>query len=164
VSTLKRHLMGALVALAATAFTQACTEPVQSRPPKTPVDGPLEVRLEPADASAGVGAVVRVALMLRGTSARDVASFTARVAYDSTRLRFVDEVTLEDGAMRVMNPQPGLLRLAGIATAGFSDGQLSVVRFSVLRPGGLTSLRLTVDELHTTNHADARRTLRPSNQ
>jgi hypothetical protein len=163
-STLERRLVRALVAIMAAITAEACTEPVQSKPPKTPVDGPLEARLEPASVSPGVGDIVRVALTVRGASASDVASFTARIAYDSTRLRYVDEVAVEDGAMRVINPQPGSLRVAGIATGGFSDGQLSVVRFSVLRPNGLASLQLTVDEMHTTNHVDARRSLHSSDR
>ena len=66
--------------------------------------------------------------------------------------------------MRVINPQAGSLRVAGIATGGFSDGQLSVIRFSVLRPNALASLHLTVDEMHTTTHVDARRSLHASDQ
>jgi len=73
-------------------------------------------------------------------------------------------VAVEDGAMRVINPQGGLLRVAGIAPRGFPDGQLSIVRFSVLRPNGLTSLHLTVDEMHTANHVDAQRSLRPGDR
>jgi hypothetical protein len=163
-STLERRLVRALVAIMATIVAAACTEPVQSKPPRTPVDGPLEARLEPASASPEVGDIVRVALTVRGASSRDVASFTARITYDSTRLRYVDEVAVEDGAMRVINPQPGALRVAGIATGGFSDGQLSVIRFSVVRPNGLASLQLTVDEMHTTNHVDARRSLHSSDR
>jgi hypothetical protein len=163
-STLERHRVRALVALMAAMAAQACTEPVQSRAPKTQVDGALVARLEPSVAVARVGDIVQVALTVQGTGAKDVASFTARIAYDSTRLRYVSEVTREDGAMRVLNPQPGVLRLAGIAPAGFTDGHLSAVRFSVVRADGLESLRLTVDEMHTTNHVDARRSLHSSNQ
>lgn len=163
-TTLEHRLARLLVAGLAAMAVVGCTEPVQSRPPKTPVDGPLEARLEPSDASPSVGSIVRVALAVRGTSASEVASFTARIAYDSTRLRYVDEVAIQDGAMRVINPQAGSLRVAGIATAGFADGQLSVVRFSVVQPGGLASLRLTVDEMHTTKNADAKRSLHTSDQ
>lgn len=163
-STLERRRVRALVALVAAVVAQACTEPVQSRSPKTQVEGALVARLEPSVASAKVGDIVQVALTVRGTVAPDVASFTARIAYDSTRLRYVGEVTREDGAMRVINPQPGVLRVAGIAPTGFADGQLSAVRFAVVRADGLASLRLTVDEMHTTNHVDARRSLHSSNQ
>src|SRR6185436_14053071 len=102
-----------------------------------------------------VGSDVPVAVRVRGTTAKNVGSFTARIAYDSTALRYMDEVVLSDSATRVINPQPGLLRLAGIAPSGFTDGQLYLVRFALLRPAGLSSLRLTVDELHTTARADA---------
>src|SRR5690242_4240338 len=106
-STLERRLVRALVATMTAIVAGACTEPVQSKPPRTPVDGPLEARLEPASTSAKVGDIVRVALSVRGTSSRDVASYTARITYDSTQLRYVDEVAVEDGAMRVINPQGG---------------------------------------------------------
>jgi hypothetical protein len=163
-STLERRRLRVLVALMAALAAHACTEPVQSRAPKTQVDGALVARLEPSVAVARVGDIVQVALTVRGTGATDVGSFTARIAYDSTRLRYVGEVTRDDGALRVINPQPGTLRVAGIAPAGFSDGHLSAVRFSVVRADGLASLRLTVDEMHMTNHADARQSLHSSNQ
>jgi hypothetical protein len=163
-TTLERRLARLLVAGLAAMAAAGCTEPVQSKPPRAPVDGPLVARLEPSDATPGVGSIVRVALAVRGTSAGEVASFTARIAYDSTRLRYVDEVAIQDGATRVINPLTGSLRVAGIATAGFADGQLSVVRFSVLHRDGLASLRLTVDEMHTTKNADAKRSLHTSEQ
>jgi len=163
-TTLERRLARLLVAGLTAMAVGGCTEPVQSRPPKTPVDGPLDARLEPSEASPAVGSIVRVVLAVRGTSASEVASFTARIAYDSTQLRYVDEVAVQDGAMRIINPQTGALRVAGIATAGFSDGQLSVVRFSVLHRAGLASLRLTIDEMHTAKNADAKRSLHPSDR
>src|SRR6185503_19487574 len=86
-STLERHRVRALAALVAVMAGQACTEPVQSRAPKTQVDGALVARLEPSVAVARVGDIVQVALTVQGTGAKDVASFTARIAYDSTRLR-----------------------------------------------------------------------------
>jgi hypothetical protein len=103
--------------------------------------------------------------MMRGTSANDVASFTARIAYDPTKLRYVDEVAIGDNATRVINPQQyGLLRVAGIAPAGFPDGTLLLVRFTVLQQGALGSLGLTVDEMHTAANADVRASLRASDR
>ena len=158
--SLERRLVRALIAVAATTIAYGCTEPVQSAPPKTPIDAPLEARLEPGDRSPQVGSIVRVALALKGGHASDVASFTARIAYDPTRLRYLDEVAIEDGATRVINPQHGVLRVAGIAPAGFPDGKLSVVRFTVLGRDALSSLRLTVDEMHTATNGDVRTGLR----
>jgi hypothetical protein len=90
-----------------------------------------------------------------------VASITARLAYDSTAFRFVGEDTLSDGATRVMNPTPGLIRFAAIAPSGFMNGQLYVMRFAVMRPSPVESLRLTVDELHTTAQTNAMASLTP---
>jgi|RhiMethySRZTD1v2_1073278.scaffolds.fasta_scaffold122501_3 hypothetical protein len=163
-STLERRLARALVVITSAMIASGCREPIKSTRPETPVDAPLAARLEPADPSAPVGAIVRVALTVRGTSANDVASFTARIAYDPTKLRYVDEVAIEDKATRVINPQYGLLRVAGIAPAGFSDGKLLLVRFTVLQQGALSSLRLTVDEMHTAANADVRASLRASDR
>ena len=60
--------------------------------------------------------------------------------------------------------EDGLLRVAGIAPAGFSDGKLLLVRFTVLQQGALSSLRLTVDEMHTAANADVRASLRASDR
>lgn len=134
-------------------FAAACTEPMTTRV-QTPPEPALHARLELSDSLAAVGSEVRVALRIGGTSAATVGSFTARLAYDSTGLRYVDETAIADSATRAINPQPGLLRLAGIAPQGFGARRLYEVRFAVLRGGALASLRLTMDELHTTTHAD----------
>jgi hypothetical protein len=87
--------------------------------------------------------------------APSIASFTARLSYDSTALRYIDEVAIADSATRVINPTTGALRLAGIAPSGFADGRLSELRFVELRTGGVSTLRLTMDEMHTTTRSDA---------
>ena len=100
-------------------------------------------------------------MRLAGKASDGVASVTARLAYDSTALRFVAAEPLSDGATRVANPTSRLVRFAAVAPNGFTSGQLHALRFAVLRAGALESLRLTVDELHTASRTDATAALIP---
>ena len=153
-----RRLRRALASASALAFAVACTEPhkaVQVEAAPAPI---LEARIELSDSVALPGSEVRATVRLTGSP---VASITARLAWDSTGLEFVGEEAIEDGATRVLNPAPGLLRFAAIAPQGFTGGRLYAVRFAVRRTAALRSLRLDVDELHTVTHADARAALAP---
>ena len=141
-----------LVAMALVAV--ACTEPVRS-PLVQPPAPRFDLQLELSDSTARAGATVTVTLRSWGTPASPVASFTGRIAYDSLGLRFVDEVAVSDGAMRAINPQPGLVRVAAVAQHGFADGRVEVLRFTVLRPAALRTLALTIDEMHAADRADA---------
>ena len=138
-----------------------CTEPRRAdraAPPPTPA---IEARLELSDSAARAGSEIRVLVRLAGKSASGIASFTGKLAFDTTALRFVAEDTLSDGATRVMNSTSGVLRLAAVAPNGFADGQLYTLRFSVRRTPSPQSLRLTVDELHTTSGTNAVNSLLP---
>ncbi len=141
----------ALVVLCAVA---ACTEPNRNAMAGAELTPVLEARLDLSDSSARPESEVSVTLQLRGTQSTQVGSFTARVAYDSTGLKFAGETTLSDAATRVANPQPGLLRVAGIAPQGFKDGKLYVVRFVVVHPAALKSLHVFVDEIHSAAGTD----------
>jgi len=140
----------------------ACTEPRSERPAAPPAPASLETRLELSDSTARAGTELRVLVRLGGKSSPGVASVTARLGYDSTGLRFVAEDTLRDGATRVVNPTPGVVRFAAIAPNGFTDGQIYAVRFAVLRAGAVASLRLVVDEMHTAARSDATAALIPA--
>ena len=79
------------------------------------------------------------------------------VAMDQQRersMRFVREQALDDGATRVVNPQPGLVRFAAIAPAGFAEGRVYTLRFSVVRSSGLRSFQLSTDEAHSVTQAN----------
>jgi len=139
----------------------ACTEPrgtERAAPPPTPA---IEARLELSDSTARAGSEIRVLVRLAGKSAGGVASFTGKLAFDTTSLRFVAEDTVSDGATRAMSSASGLLRLAAVAPNGFTNGQLYTLRFSVRRTPSPQTLRLTVDELHTTSGTDAAKSLAP---
>lgn len=142
----------ALAPILAAVLTVACTEPDRGASPRT-APTPLQLaRLELSDSLAAVGDDVAVTVRLVDTAG---ASITARIAYDSTRLEYVGESPLADEGTRVINPAPGLVRFAAIAPRGFVDGSAYVMRFRIRRAGGLQSLQLVVDELHTVARADA---------
>jgi hypothetical protein len=141
------------LSLSLLAAAGACTEP-RVRPTAAPAPV-LEARLEVSDTLPAAGSSIDVRVRVVGKSAARVASFVERVAYDTLSLRYLGDVTLDDGATRVTNPTSGLIRSAGVRAGGFGGGALAAYRFEVRRPSALASLRLTIDELHTIDHSDA---------
>jgi hypothetical protein len=85
-----------------------------------------------------------------------VGSYTAKINYDATALRFDGEVAMSDQALRASNPSPGLVRLAGAAAAGFTGGRLASYKFVVLRANSARTLSLVVDEMHMITRLDAK--------
>ena len=145
-TTISRALVVLVVALA------ACTEPhVAERSPLSPVPS-LDARLDLSDSLPASGAEVVVTARLVGTP---VASATARLLYDTTGVQFLREEPIADAATRVMNPQPGVIRFAGVAAGGFADGRVYAWRFVVRNGVSLRGLRLVVDEVHTVSRVDA---------
>jgi hypothetical protein len=138
---------------AALAFAfAACTEPQvaeRSRPSPSPS---LDVRLDLSDSLPASGSEVVVTARLVGTP---IASATARLLYDTAGVQFVREEPIDDAATRAMNPQPGVIRFAGVAANGFTNGRVYAWRFVVRNSASLLGLRLVVDEVHTVSHADA---------
>ncbi len=131
----------------------ACTEPRRvDRAAAPSPTSPLDARLELSDSLATPGSTVVVAVRFAGPA---VASATARLSFDTTGLALQGEQQLNDGATRVMNAQPGVVRFAGVAANGFTDGRVYEFRFTVLRTAALRTMRLTVDEAHTVSRADA---------
>ena len=143
-----------LAAISALVAASACTEP-RARQAAADPSPELEARLELSDASPRSGSELIVHVKLNGKTAGRVASFTERLSYDTTSLRYLGDAALEDGATRITNPTPGLIRSAGLRAAGFGDGSLIAYRFLVVDPSGVGRLRLTIDELHEQTHADA---------
>lgn len=130
----------------------ACTEPQHAdRAAPTPLPA-LDARLDLSDSLAAPGTEVVVTARIVGAP---LASATARLSYDTTGIAFVREEPIADGATRVMNPQPGTVRFAGVAATGFVDGRVYAWRFVVRRTAALHSFRLVIDEAHTLTRADA---------
>lgn len=136
---------------AAIALAAACTEPRKADQAKTAPSPQPEARLELSDSLAAPGAEIDVTV--RVTGAR-LASMTARLSYDSSAMHFLREEALSDGATRVVNPQPGLVRFAAIAPNGFGEGRVYTLRFSVVRASGLRSFQLSTDEAHSVSQAN----------
>jgi hypothetical protein len=132
----------------------ACSEPYRSTVTQNPVPS-VKAALLLSDSAPPVGAALVVsvqALADQGT----VGSYTAKIKYDATALRFDGEIAISDQALRASNPSPGLVRFAGAAAAGFTDGRLASYRFVVLRANSARTLSLAVDEMHMITRLDAK--------
>lgn len=151
----RRKRASALVATAL--LSVACSEPYRSTVVQNPVPA-VEAALVLSDSAPSVGGALLVsvqAIANQGT----VGSYTARINYDPTVLRFDGEITLNDEGLRASNASPGLVRFAGAAATGFTDGRLASYRFAVLRPNSARTLSLVVDEMHMIDRLDAKTTL-----
>lgn len=151
--------------VAALVLLAACqeTEPGPPRPTLSAARA-VEAGLVASTLSPVAGdTLVLLARLSAGADVRPVASFTARLSYDPSRLRFVGEVARADGAMRVINGEiPGDVRVAGIASQGIPTGDLVALRFVSKGGGGVGALQLAVDQLHATDGEDlARVVVRP---
>jgi hypothetical protein len=148
---MKRHsLLGIAIAVAGVA---ACTEP---RAAAVSVPTPsLEARVEVSDSAPRAGESLFVRLRLNGPTAAKIVSFTGRLTYDSTSLRYISETAIADGGTRVSNPTAGLIRSAAVNANGFAAGLLAEYRFVVVRPQAVAQLLLGIDELHDQTHVDA---------
>jgi len=132
----------------------ACSEPYRSTVAQNPVPV-VKAALVLSDSAPPVGGALVVsvqALAVQGA----VGSYTAKINYDATALRFDGELTISDQALRASNPSPGLLRFAGAAASGFIDGHLASYRFIVLRANSARTLSLVVDEMHMITLLDAK--------
>jgi uncharacterized membrane protein len=146
-----RRYASALVFAVAALVAAACTEPRRADQSKPAPSAQPEARIELSDSLAAPGA--EIDLTVRVTGAR-LASMTARLTYDTSGVRFVREEAISDGATRVLNPQPGLVRFAAIAPNGFAEGRVYTLRFSVARTSALRSFQLSADEAHSVSQAN----------
>lgn len=105
------------------------------------------------------GAVVVVTGTLRVGDSLSLGSFRVRLGYDSTKLRFLEEIPSAD-MMRVVNPQPGNLIVVGATSDPSAGGRLFAFRLEVIDPAGIASLVLRIDELNDTAFNDQRATVR----
>jgi hypothetical protein len=142
------------IAIASVLLVNACSETNQATVVQNPVPA-VKAALVLSDSAPPAGATLIVsvkALADQGT----VGSYTAKINYDATALRFDGEVAITDQALRASNPSPGLIRFAGAAAGGFTDGRLASYKFSVLRANSARTLSLVVDEMHMITRLDAK--------
>lgn len=150
-----------LARLGGVCMVMACTEQATTKAPGTP-EPTMDASLSVSNASPEPGSTVDVFAQIgMATPAGGlVGSFTARIRYDSTALRYQEEIPIADGTMRATNAASGLVRFAGAAMAGVPAGRLAGYRFLVLRSGALRTMQLVVDEIHTVTRADGASLLR----
>ncbi|MBV6522020.1 MAG: hypothetical protein MNPFHGCM_02164 [Gemmatimonadaceae bacterium] len=148
-----------LVVLLTAAAASGCRDNMPAEQPLARVSGSaVESHLIISTATPRVGDDVVVLVRVdAGPEVQPIASFTARLHYDPLRLRFVREQDPGDGAVRVLNPQDGQVRMAGIAQRGFAGGKLVAVRFTALANNVSEGLAVTFDELHAIDREDLRR-------
>ena len=152
---MSRSAAGTAVMLGgALCVAMACTEPAVSKLAPAP-DPTLAAGLVLSDTAPPVGSSVEVYARVESAAPALIGSFTARIRYDTTALRFVEEIPTGDGGMRATNATAGLVRFAGAATSGLAGGHLGGYRFLVLRPQAVQTLQLVVDEIHTVARTDA---------
>lgn len=143
----------ALIAIA------ACQEPRVAR--QTTPDVPAyQAAFVVSDTAPAVGDTVRVALMLRLGPDTAVASFTGRIAYDTSGLAFAGDASPNDGTMRAHNPEGAVLRIAGASVDGIASGELFRATFIVRQRGALATLRASFDEVHDVSTRDVRTSVR----
>jgi hypothetical protein len=87
-----------------------------------------------------------------GAGTPRVGSYLARVSYDPTLLRFMEEVPVEGGA-RALNAEQGRITVAGASADGIASERLFAVRFKVLGPAAMATLVLDVQELNDASFA-----------
>ena len=154
-TTARTKQIARAVATAGLAFAVAgCTEQLSTKAPGTP-EPTMDASLVLSTASPATGATVDVFAQIGPAAPALVGSFTARIRYDSTALRYETELPLADQVLRATNATSGQVRFAGAASAGVTSGRLAGYRFLVLRPDGVRTLQLVIDELHTIARADA---------
>jgi hypothetical protein len=105
-------------------------------------------------------AVVTLALAVPGTVGR-IGSFTGQITYDSTALTFVAEVSINDGALRALNPSTGLVRIAGASVQGLNPSQLISLRFRIRDPSALARIQFDLEELHESSAANLKKLVQP---
>jgi hypothetical protein len=136
-----------------------CMEQASTKAPGTP-EPTMDASLVLSSASPPAGSTVDVFAQIGTATAGVVGSFTARIRYDTTYLRYAAEIPIVDQTMRASNATNGLVRFAGASVTGVTSGRLAGYRFVVLRPDAVRTLQLVVDELHTVARADATSMLR----
>lgn len=114
-----------------------------------------------SDLSATRGATVVVTGTLSVSDSLSLGSFRVRLGYDSTKLRFLEEIPGAD-MMRVVNPRAGDVIVVGASSSPSTNGRLFAFRFQIDDPAGVNSLVLRIDELNDADFNDQRATVRNS--
>ena len=155
------HAMTARCALVALLGVSACDSN-----PVTPITPDL---VAPVQGGAGVTAYLSLSVLqpragdrvtvglnaVRGGAAEPIGSFTMRVTYDTTGLRFVASDQSAEG-MVLANAAHGVVTVAGASGSGFRESDLAALTMVVIDPDALRSLALEVVEMNAASFADQR--------
>jgi hypothetical protein len=151
-----------IVAVAAVAAI-ACDDE-RAETPTAPVGvGPNEISayIAASNASPSTGDRVTISIRARrGSAVGPIGSFTLRLDYDATRLRFVESARSARGMVLANGAVAGIVRGAGASSDGFTDDELLTSTFDVLGADALASLRLDVTELNSVKFEDQRASMR----
>jgi hypothetical protein len=146
-------VVGALVAMAS-ACRDGATSGAIAPTPTTQQTARLMV--EPPIPS---DSVITVAVRVSRPTAQRIGSMTAGIVYDSTRLRFLGDVSPADGALRAAHASRGRVMIVAAHTSGFDDDVLTRIRFVARDSLAYRSLGLHVTELHLLDASDVKATL-----
>jgi len=146
----------------------ACSDDNNNRLPLQPVGvqpNELSAYISVSNPIARVGDEVTVVpRALRGSAIGPIGSFTIRLGYDSTALKFVQAANGTGGMVMTNARALGTLVAAGASSNGFPDEQLFAATFKVMHPNALTSLKLTVTEMNGSDFSDHRAQTRVERQ
>ncbi len=132
--------------------------PDSSSVPEIPPVPARAAYLSISDMAPEAGAVVVVAGTLKVGDSLSLGSFRVRLSFDSTKLRFIDDISGQD-MMRVVNPLAGDIVIVGASSSASSDGRLFALRMRVDDPAGISSLVLRIDEMNDVAFTDQRATI-----
>ena len=104
------------------------------------------------------GAIIVVTGTLKVSDSLSLGSFRVRLGFDSTKLRFIEEIP-GPGMMRVVNPLAGDVIVVGASSSPSTDGKLFAFRMRADDPAGIGSLILRIDELNDIAFRDQRPTV-----
>ena len=143
--------------------TVACEDRNRDLPtaPTRVAPNQISAYLVASNSNPGVGSTVTVWVRARrGSAIAPIGSFTLRVSYDSTRLRFKDASRSTQGMVMANGAKAGVLVVAGASADGFKNDELLAASFTVKGAGALTGLALNVSELNSVAFADQKSAMR----
>ena len=109
-----------------------------------------------SDSTARPGTTITGSIDGHFPAGQQALSFTARLRYDTTVVRFLRALPAAAGAQQALDAANGQVRVAGIATAGFaSAAPLAAMQFSVVRSGVRSAFSFSLDELHSNESVSA---------
>lgn len=145
--TVQFLMMGALLLTGCDDDPLTSKTPGEPAPPAQGIQAFIQVdndRAQPGDEIR-----VWVKVQIGGETDERLGSYTGRLRFDPSSLRFTSETAIDDG-MRVTNPvgaPQGDLRFAGAAPTGFTQLTLYEATFAVEKAGYLDALRLEMEEV-----------------